>query len=521
MKKLPLLFLILATINNAYSQEKFNGLANGPYKKLVIRGAMVIPGFGGPPVGPYDIIIKKNKIFDMIPFDPVTAKRRGNIKREEGDRVIDAKGKYVMPGMIDLHMHLRTEPMPLEYVYYLKLAHGVTTMVPASDRGLKSGMEQAKLSEQNKILAPKLFPIWSYGEMTNFNKVELDDPKNAPEVIKQMFARGAHVVNAGNLGWSQELLKAVCEEVTKNGGITTYHIPPSTTAVTQAVDAARLGVTMIEHHYAYAESALDRQVQNFKPTYNYNDENERFRQAGKVWSETNEKRLLTEVADSLFHYGVTMLPTRVVYEANRDIIRAQSLPWHKKYTHQLLIERNGPDPNYHGAYHYDWTSDDEYYWSKAFDLWGDLIFEFNKRGGRVAYGTDDSYIFATPGFSNIRELQLLRETGMHTLEVLKSATLNSAMTLRQEKLGLVRPGYIADLIVINESPLYNLRNMYSFGALTTENSGEMVRKGGIIYTIKDGIVIENAKLMKEVENMVKKSKEVSTPTAMEIPFIMN
>lgn len=40
-------------------------------------------------------------------------------------------------------MHLRTEPMPLEYVYYLKLAHGVTTMVPGSDRGLKSGMDRS------------------------------------------------------------------------------------------------------------------------------------------------------------------------------------------------------------------------------------------------------------------------------------------------------------------------------------------------------------------------------------------
>ena len=50
-------------------------------------------------------------------------------------------------------------------------------MVPGSDRGLKSGMDQAKLSKQNKILAPKLFPIWSYGAMTNFDKVELDDPK--------------------------------------------------------------------------------------------------------------------------------------------------------------------------------------------------------------------------------------------------------------------------------------------------------------------------------------------------------
>jgi len=104
---------------------------------------------------------------------------------------------------------------------------------------------------------------------------------------------------------------------------------------------------------------------------------------------------------------------------------------------------------------------------------------------------------------------------------LKSATLNSAKTLRQEKLGLVRPGYIADLIIIDESPLYNLRNMYSFGSLTTEKSGEMVRKGGIIHTIKDGIVIENAKLMKEVENMVKISKEGASPSAMELPFILN
>ena len=523
MMKRIFLFTLIGSFSLQFviAQEKFNGLAAGPYKKLVIREAMVIPGHGGPPVGPYDIIISGDRITDMIPFDPVTSKSRGEIARETGDRVIDAKGKYVMPGMIDLHMHLRTEPMPLEYVYYLKLAHGVTSMVPGSDRGLQSGIEQSELSAKNKILAPKLYPIWSYGAMTNFDKIALDDPKNTTEVIKQMFAKGDHVVNAGNLGWSQELLKAVCREVTANGGITTYHIPPSTTAVTQAVDAARLGVTMIEHHYAYAESALDRQVQNFNPTYNYNDENERFRQAGKVWTQTNKKRLLTEVVDSLIYYGVTMLPTRVVYEANRDIIRAQSLPWHKKYTHQLLIERNGPDPNYHGAYHYNWTSDDEYYWSKAFNLWGDLIFEFNKKGGRVAYGTDDSYIFATPGFSNIRELQLLRETGMHTLEVLKSATLNSAKTLRQDKLGLVRPGYIADLIIMNESPLFNLRNMYSFGSLTTDSSGEMVRKGGIIHTIKDGIVIENSKLMDEVERMVKQSKTNVKPTAMEVPFVLD
>ncbi len=527
MKRIKMVSLIaimtlMSISTGLMAQKQFDDLAEGPYDKLVIRNAMVIPGHGGPPVGPYDIVIEGNMITDMIPFDPVTAERRGDSNRPTGDRVIEADGKYVMPGMIDLHMHLRQDPMEIEYVYYTKLAHGVTTMVPAPDRGLDNAMEEAEKSEKNEILAPKMFPIWGWGSNTGFDREFIENPDNATRVAEEMFRKGAHVVSVGSLGWNQELLGAAAQAVTDAGGITTYHIPPNTTSVTQAVDAARLGVTMIEHHYAYAESSLDRSVQDYPRDYNYNDENARFRHAGKVWTEANKERLLGEVADSLFAYGVHMLPTRVVYEANRDILRASSLPWHEKYTHQSLINWNLPNPAYHGSYHYDWTSDDEYYWTYAFDLWGDLIYEFNKRGGHVSYGTDDNYIWATPGFSNVRELQLMRETGMHTLEVLKAATHNSAVTLRQEKLGLVRPGYIADLVIVDESPLYNLRNMYSFGAVNTDENGDMYRTKGIIHTIKDGVVIENAQLMKEIERMVKMSKEgVSSENIMTSPFLVD
>ena len=59
----------------------FGDLAAGPYKRLVIRGAMVIPGHGGPPAGPYDIVIEGNMITEMIAFDPVAAERRGNTVR--------------------------------------------------------------------------------------------------------------------------------------------------------------------------------------------------------------------------------------------------------------------------------------------------------------------------------------------------------------------------------------------------------------------------------------------------------
>lgn len=376
------------------------------------------------------------------------------------------------------------------------------------------------MSARNEILAPRLFPIWGWGSQTSHDGAHLEDPANASAVAREMVAAGAHVVSLGSVTWDDDLFGAVANAVWEAGGITTIHLPPSTNNVVDAVKAARLGATMIEHHYGYSESSLDRSTQDFVRDYGYNDENARFRAAGHVWLEADQERLLGEVADSLVAYGVTMLPTRVVYEANRDIVRAQSLPWHEKYTHQTLIEWNLPNPSFHGSFHYDWTSDDEYYWYYAFDLWGDLIYEFNKRGGRVAYGTDDNYIWATPGFSNVRELQLLRESGMHNLEVLAAATRNSAETLRQPGLGLVRPGYLADLVLVDGNPAYNLRFLYSFGALTLDDNREMYRTRGVVHTIKDGIVIENVRLMEEVERMVAESKEDVGPNVVTQPFVV-
>jgi hypothetical protein len=503
--------------------RQFGDLAEGPYNRLVIQNAMVIPGHGGPPVGPYDIVIQGNVITEMTPFDPVTAERRGDTGRARGDRVIDATGKYVMPGMIDLHMHLRQDPMPIDYVYYLKLAHGVTSLVPAPDRGLDAAMAEARRSAANEILAPRMWPIWGWGRESGFSERDLEDPSKAPEIARAMVSKGAHVVSLGSVTWDTTLFGAVAKAVEAAGGITTIHLPPNTNNVVNAVRAACLGATMIEHHYGYAESSLERSTQDFGREYNYNDENQRFRYAGKVWEEADavsKARLLGEVADSMVKCGVTMLPTRVVYEANRDILRATSLPWHEKYTHQALINWNLPNPAYHGSYHYDWTSDDEQSWYTAFDLWGDLIYEFNKRGGRVAYGTDDNYIWATPGFSNVRELQLLRESGMHNLEVLQAATRNSATTLRVPQLGLVRPGYLADLVIVDGNPAYNLRFLYSFGALTLDRAGEMYRTQGIVHTIKDGVVVNNERLMEEVARMVAKSKQGVGPNVETAPFVV-
>jgi hypothetical protein len=504
--------------------QDHGALAAGPYRRLVILNAMVIPGHGGPAAGPYDIVIEGNRITEMTAFDPVSVGRRGATARPTGDRVIDATGKFVMPGMIDLHMHIRDEPVPMAYNHYLKLAHGVTAEVMVPDRGLPHALEQERLSAANRILAPRLYPYWTWGSLPGYSREEQEDPAQAPRIAREIAAKGAHVVSVGQIAWSRELFGAVCKAVYAAGGITTVHLPPATTPVVNALTAAKLGVTMIEHHYGYAESALDRTIQDYPREYSYDDESERFRHAGVVWTEADREptrtRLLTDVAKELAATGVTMLPTRVVYEANRDILRAQGLPWHEKYTHQLLWEKFLPNRNLHGGYFWNWTSDDEAAWSKAYDLWGRLIYAFNKEGGRVAYGTDDSYIWATPGFSNVRELELLREAGLHNYEALKAATWNSAQTLREPKLGMIRPGFVADLLIVDRNPAYNLAFLYGFGANTLDPSGKMVRTSGIVHTIKDGIVMENAKLLEAVAKMVAESKPNGrTPDSVSAPFL--
>ncbi|MEJ2203581.1 MAG: amidohydrolase family protein [Gemmatimonadota bacterium] len=502
---------------DATETKRFGDLAEGPYSRLVLRNVMVLPGHGGPAVGPYDILVTGNVIAEMRRHD------RTDPERMQGDRVIEGENLYVMPGMINLHLHLREEALPLDYIFYLQLATGVTSIGPAEEGRVQSVLDSVR---NNDILAPRLFPIYGWGSRTEYSDEELMDPAVAPQIARDMIAAGVRQVYLNELCWNPEMFGTVAQAISTAGGVTGVHIQPSSTSQVNALDAARLGVSMIVHHYGYAESALNRQVQNYPVDYNFWNENQRFREAAQVWIEAGEnedtrRRLLNTVVDSLVHYGVTMQPNRATYEANRDIVRAHGLPWHEKYTHQALWEWHLPNPDNHAAFQYDWTSLDEYRWYYMYDLWGDMIHEFNKRGGRVAFGTDDNYQWSTGGFGNIRELQLLLESGMHPLEVLRSATYNSAEFLMEPRLGLVQEGYVADLLVVDGSPAEDFKYLYPFGSIKMDPATrEMYRTRGIVHTIKDGIVTENDEVMEEVGRIVAESKRGVGPDIVTEPFVV-
>jgi imidazolonepropionase-like amidohydrolase len=137
-----------------------------------------------------------------------------------------------------------------------------------------------------------------------------------------------------------------------------------------------------------------------------------------------------------------------------------------------------------------------------------FINEYKNRGGRVTVGTDAGFIYQLYGFSYPRELELLREAGFHPLEVIRSATLYGAQALGMEKdLGSVEPGKLADLVIVDANPLENLQVLYGTGAVALNEKNEAIRKGGIKYTIKDGIIYDAKKLLQDVKKIVDEEKK--------------
>lgn len=204
----------------------------------------------------------------------------------------------------------------------------------------------------------------------------------------------------------------------------------------------------------------------------------------------------------------TLDPTFNIYEASRDLMRARRAEWHEDYTMPSLWKFYQPSKISHGSYWHYWGTEEEVSWRENYRLWMTFINEYKNRGGRVTAGSDSGFIFQLYGFAYIRELELLREAGFHPLEVIKSATLNGAEALGMDtQIGTVEVGKLADLVLLEENPLQNLKSLYGTGAIKLTEDNEVVRVGGVKYTIKDGVIYDAKKLLADVKQMVKEEKE--------------
>lgn len=458
---------------------------------------MVIEGNGTPAAGPKDIVIENSRIAQIVPLDPV-ALVRGEARRPAGGVEIDAAGKYVMPGLINAHGHVQEErggiPQPLEYNLKLWLACGITTVRDVGSTTEKT-LQLRKQSAEGEIACPRLFvyPV--------FNR--RPTPENADQArarIREIKAMGADGVKL--MGVYRDVMEAMEDEAHKAGLRVAHH---TGVEETNAWDDIRFGTTSIEHWYGIPDAAIPGGRQRFPASYNYNDETDRFRYAGRLWREADHDRLM-QVFDGMVKAHVAWDPTLEIYEASRDLQRAQNQPWFRDYLHPTLAKYFAPNAANHGSYFIGWTSTDEAYWKENYRIWMAALRDFAKRGGLIGCGEDAGFIYQMYGFGLLRELELHEEAGFQPLQVIEQATLNNAKILGQEgRLGRVRAGWTADLLVVNGNPLDNLKVLYPTG-IDAVRDGKVVHTGGVEWTIKDGTPYHAPTMFADVKEIVAKAK---------------
>lgn len=489
----------------------------GPYKRLIIRGATLIDGTGAPPLGPVDIVIEKDRISRIasVGYPKVAIGEHG--RPGKGDYEIDAAGMYVLPGFINAHAHIASSQQgiagpvpPAEYVYKLWLGHGITTIREVgSFNGLRWTLNERRRSAAHEIVAPRIAAYAGFPIATDVPG-GVHNAEEARRWVDAVAAAGADGIKF--LGSPPDIMQAALAEAKVKNLRTACHHAQLAVARMNVLDTSSWGLTSMEHWYGLPEALFtDRRVQDYPVDYNYNDESDRFGQAGRLWAQAAPRGSdrWNYVIGTLVKRDFTIVPTFTIYEASRDLMREQRAEWHDEYTLPTLMRWFSADRRAHGAYWFHWTTADEIAWKQNYQRWMSFINDYKNAGGRVAVGDDAGFIYKLFGFAWVRELELLQEAGFHPLEVMRSATLSGAEVLGMaDKIGSVEAGKTADLVIVAENPLANFKVLYGTGAQRLNDAtGKVERVGGVRWTIHDGIIYDSKALLADVRRMVAEAKK--------------
>lgn len=470
----------------------------GPFKRMILRNAMIVDGTGGPVSGPTTLIVRGDRIESI----------GGDATPGPGDEIIDVAGGYVLPGLVDTHVRVLDEAspsMPPDYALKLLMAHGITTITSMQAWPYVGwALNLQKQSAANAIVAPRI-QVWA--------DVRAPTEKETRAMVREAKARGVAGLGEGSVLGPPDLIRAGLDEAAKLGMNSSWHMNFRNCPRFNALDAAKAGLHGLSHWYCLPEVLFEgRRLQDYPADYSFSDVNARFRESGRLWRQAaapgSEK--WDAVIEEFLALDFTFEPTFSVYEANRDVMGVSNAQWLDDYLHPTLRKTFVPSTTGLFSHFYDWSSTDEASWRQNFQIWMRFVNDYKNRGGRVVAGADAGYMWTIPGFGYVRNLEMLEEAGFTPLEVIHAATLAGAEHLRmQQDVGSIEPGKYADLVILDRNPLQNLKALYGTGYPGLQADGTVAQVGGVRYTVKGGLVYDAPALLADVARLVAEAKRAA------------
>jgi tetratricopeptide (TPR) repeat protein len=372
------------------------------------------------------VIIRNGRIAEIGPSSRVNVPKAATI--------IDARGKYLMPGLADMHTHLY---YPTDLLLYI--ANGVTTV--RNMQGHPAHLVWRERVSKGELLGPTIVTAGP----TIFTAKDADE---AERIVEEQKKAGYDFIKVYNQLSSQAYERVIATAKRQNMQVA-GHIPYAV-GLEGVIKAKQ---SSIEH----AEEIIKTYFSRNPPDQTHFD------------YDANDEQRIPQIASEIRNSGVWVVPTLVTF---RNVIRQiEDLPLALKqpgmdYLPPWVREQWGPENSF---YRLNFSPDVLPGFRRSWEFQNKLVRGMHEGGVRMLVGTDAMVPGNMPAFTIHEELRNLVNNGFTPFEALQAATRNSAEFLNQSNnFGTVAVGQRADLILLNANPLRDMAN-------TTQRSGVMVR----------------------------------------------
>lgn len=453
-------------------------------QSLVLTHVTVIDMTGAPPKPDQTVIITGNRI--------VALGKSGNVAVPQNSQVVDATGKFLIPGLWDMHTHTNwSKPKEVEERFFpLFIANGITGMRElGSLHSVKQFNEWRKDSAAGKLLAPRIvvgkFVDGAGGSSLAY---QVKNEAEARAAVQRVKREGYDFVKVYSR-LSRESFLAVADEAKKLNIPFAGHVP----AVMNAGEASDAGIKSIEHLTEFNTSASTDEDALRQEELSFG---KRFAGLQKRDSQLEEAKLTAKFLDSYSEEKAKQLFARFV---KNDTWICPTLIITRSYAF-ANDSGNYADPNFRYVSTERRLKDALYWndlrirpaeqfavWNRGFQLRLRQIGAAHRAGVRFLAGTDTGSLgssYPIAGFSLHDELAFFVQAGLTPTEALQTATINPAKYLGlSDSLGTIEKDKFADLVLLDANPLDDISNTKKISAvivngryLSKEKLQEILRK---------------------------------------------